>query len=371
MESFTEDLWEMILARLPLKSMTSSKLVCKQWKAIVESPLLRKIFDSHHQNSQSSWSLMDREHEVMAHYGCEIWGLSRSLGSYISFLNEKFETEKVRYVSYTEVGLMLIGMPAFSYYVANPISRQCVELPPIPLSLEVHFFGVSGLVTRIENGLLLGYKVVLVRTRCIRSNVSIDVLIYSSEAGLWSFKTIHYSALPVSLKGKLYWRGMCLDGKEAVVSHDFYAESEQCLIIHFPDSEKNPYFRRAVTASQGFIMYINSYKDDLSLRVWRLKSGEWQIVSEILLETAFDCILLGMNPFDANKMYFKSDVHTCLTFTNLLHKGAKFGLKERSSFGHTLSFEGVLVPQKIERLYSNYSTFFLPRWLYRIPSPPS
>ncbi|EFH61890.1 predicted protein [Arabidopsis lyrata subsp. lyrata] len=40
MDPFTEDLWGIILARLPLRSITSSKLVCKQWISIVESPVL-------------------------------------------------------------------------------------------------------------------------------------------------------------------------------------------------------------------------------------------------------------------------------------------------------------------------------------------
>nr|VDD28063.1 unnamed protein product [Brassica oleracea] len=38
MESLTDDLWTMVLARLPIKSFTCFKLVCTQWKSIVESP---------------------------------------------------------------------------------------------------------------------------------------------------------------------------------------------------------------------------------------------------------------------------------------------------------------------------------------------
>uniref|UniRef100_A0A1J3H2R8 F-box protein n=1 Tax=Noccaea caerulescens TaxID=107243 RepID=A0A1J3H2R8_NOCCA len=76
-----------------------------------------------------------------------------------------------------------------------------------------------------------------------------------------------------------------------------------------------------------------------------------------------------MNPFDAVTMYLQSNMHTCLASTNLRHKGGKFGLHnnlERSSYGHTLSFDS----PKREGSYSIYSTFVLPRWLYRIPSDP-
>ncbi|ESQ39132.1 hypothetical protein EUTSA_v10001535mg [Eutrema salsugineum] len=297
MNSLPEDLRATILARLPLKSMKSSKLVCKEWKAMVESPFLRELFLSHHQNSHSSWSLMCREsgNEVMAHYGCEIWGLARSLGSYTwSFINDTFE-------------------------------------------IQGSLRGPSGLATRIENGVVLGS---------------------------WSFETIH-SPLPlrrlvhldpVCLNGKLYYSLLNKDFTEVdvVVSHDFYAEADQVRVLLFPDSEiKEPLFRRACTASQGFVIYMNADRNDddasleLHLRVWRLKTWEWQLLNEISLDctnSPFDYFPLATNPFDANTVYLQSYLnYSCLAFTTNLHKGGKSGLHnylERGSDGRFLSFAG-------------------------------
>ncbi|XP_010431106.1 PREDICTED: F-box protein At3g28330-like [Camelina sativa] len=384
----TEDLWAMILARLPIKIITTSKLVCKQWNSLVESPLFRKLFMSLHQNSHSSWSLMCRvlpepDDEVVAHYGCETWGLQRSLSSYISsFLTHRFNTQYpiiTLVEAYTHVGLILITSGVTdTYYVANPISRQCVEIPHPPPPTRGLFF-TSGLVTQIENDVFLGYKVVLMDT----SNVSVlSLLIYSSETGLWSFKTLQSHLLlsslngfnPISLNGSLYWIG---DYGEVLVSHDFYAtgnESDRCQATAFPDVGTKTNLRRVCTTSQGFIMYMNmvsQVKDDghveHKLRVWRLNSPEWLLVSEIspvCCETGFNYIPLTINPFDANTMYMMCTMHQCLGSTNF-HED-KFGRHNSLDCCNdyqTLSFVG---------LYPSYiSMFVLPRWLHKIPSSPS
>ncbi|XP_024007894.1 putative F-box protein At3g28280 [Eutrema salsugineum] len=257
--SLTEDLWTLILARLPLKCIATFKLVCKQWKSIAESQFLRELFFSHHQNSHSSWSVMwpdkagfrNKPKEVMAHYGCKVWGLPRSLDSYVSsFINGMTtkETQNVKVLAYTDVGFILIssksvsGDDQASYYVANPISRQYVKIPPVPrgpFHLRARFSRPSGLVTWIENGDLLRYKVVLM-DRSKSEGGFLRLLIYSSETCLWSFKTLNsYGPLcyvdwfhPVSLSGNLHWYGLTSDYKVAVVSHDFYAtgtESDRCM----------------------------------------------------------------------------------------------------------------------------------------------
>ncbi|CAA0385001.1 unnamed protein product [Arabidopsis thaliana] len=251
----TDDLWAIILARLPLTIITTSKLVCKQWKSLVESPFFRKLFNTHHQNSHSSWSILCRvlPEVVVAHYECETWGLPRSLSSYISsFITHKFNTQfpnVTLVVAYTHVGLILIssGNKLLTYYVANPISRQCVEIPQPPPT--VGYFLTSGLVTKLEDHVVLGYKVVLMDTSNLDDVISL--LIYSSETGLWSFKTLQshltLSGLidynPVSLYGNLYWIGYNNDYGEVVVFHDFYAtgtESDRCLVTPFPDGGTKP-----------------------------------------------------------------------------------------------------------------------------------
>ncbi|CAH8310921.1 unnamed protein product [Eruca vesicaria subsp. sativa] len=312
---FTEDLLAIILARLPLLNITTSKLVCKQWKSIIESPFFRQVFLSHHQNSHSSWSLMRRNpgEEVVAHYGCKVWGLERSLGSYVSsFIAERLEakkkvtrlwhrTQNYRVLAYTDIGLLLLYVTTFpadqTYYVANPISKQRIKIPT-PRTWHLGFekeefwfveldvlFRHARLVTRTKDGVVLGFKVVLVNTRFNNTECFVAFTIYSSETGSWSFKTLQ-STLPlvslnlldpVSLSGNLHWLGLNLDRQEVVVSYDFYGSDDQCRVTPFPDLGKEPKFKRSCTASGGYLMYMNifsKYNDngcvEHKLSVWRL-----------------------------------------------------------------------------------------------------
>ncbi|CAN7003721.1 unnamed protein product, partial [Brassica oleracea var. botrytis] len=188
----------------------------------VEVHLRITIFLSHHQNSHSSWSLMCRNQteEVVAHYGCKVWGLQRSLGSYVSsFIAARFEAKKkYRVMAYTDIGLILLYLPCgsnllrvLSFVESDALFRQ------------------AGLVTRTKDGIVLGFKVVLVRTRFKNTECFVAFTINSSETGLWS-KILH-SPLPlislnllepVSLSGNLHWFGLNLDGQVVVVSYDFY-----------------------------------------------------------------------------------------------------------------------------------------------------
>ncbi|EFH39332.1 hypothetical protein ARALYDRAFT_359163 [Arabidopsis lyrata subsp. lyrata] len=285
MNSFTEDLWSIILARLPLKSITTSKLVCKQWKSIVESPYFRKsLYQNLH---SSSWSLLvwdDKKDLGTTLYGCE-----PSMGSYISsFLNNKFEIQRHKYVylirDYTDVGLILI----------SEVSK------------------------------------------------------------------------------KPSFRNSTVDNEDVIVSHDFYAtgtDSDRFRVTRFPDSGKHPKFKRACTIFQGFLMYMNVVsitKDDGSLEdkliIWKLKSGEWQLVSEIsadFVNPGFDHIPVTINSVDAKTVYFWNKKHKSLVSANLCN--GKFVLhSELEHSGRS--------PNSVECIIrSDCPSFVLPRWLYLIP----
>ncbi|KAG7537175.1 Galactose oxidase/kelch beta-propeller [Arabidopsis suecica] len=381
MNSFTEDLWSIILARLPLKSITTSKLVCKQWKSIVESPYFRKsLYQNLH---SSSWSLLvwdDKKDLGTTLYGCE-----PSIGSYISsFLNNKFEIQRHKYEyliwDYTDVGLILISevskKPSFrnsTVYVANPVSQDCVKLP----SHLIENVYPLGIVTRTENGVVLDYKVVLLAFGDVKEKMEISLLIYSSETGLWSLSIVHlpsslyygYFFRSISLNGNLYWLNRNSDNEDVIVSHDFYAtgtDSDRFRVTRFPDSGKHPKFKRACTIFQGFLMYMNVVsitKDDGSLEdkliIWKLKSGEWQLVSEIsadFVNPGFDHIPVTINSVDAKTVYFWNRKHKSLVAANLCN--GKFVLhSELEHSGRS--------PNSVECIIrSDCPSFVLPRWLY-------
>ncbi|CAH2045079.1 unnamed protein product [Thlaspi arvense] len=371
MDSLPEELFAMILARLPLKSIITSKFVCKQWKSLVESPFFRDIFMSLHRNSHSSsWSFMCRgcETETMAHYGSDNWCLTRSLGSHIySFLAEKFENRQGRVVAYTDVGLVLIHVVTTqSFFVANPVTRQCAEILTHGF-LEERFW-ILGIATRTEDGVVLGYKVVL-----LKANFS-GFLIYSSETGSWSLEAVRFPFTfvsqefnnPVSLNGKLHWLAHNLEYKDFVVSVDFYATgSDRCRVTPFPDLEKTPKFRRALTTCQGSLMYMNIVSVSLvdKLCVWKLKSEGWQLVSETstaFMEDGFAHTPLGINPFDDKTVYFLrvNRMHQCLLSINL--DNGNFVLHEEFAVDGPRDIEFILE--------SHFSSFVLPQWLHQFPN---
>ncbi|CAF2035752.1 F-box protein At3g28330-like [Brassica napus] len=409
MESLTDDLWTMVLARLPIKSFTCFKLVCKQWKSIVESPFFRNLFRFFHQISpSSSWSLMCSygiASEMVGLYQCDTWGLKRSLGSFIeSFLTDKYHKSiygRVRVKAYSDVGLILIHikstlMEKGSLYVANPVSRECVEiiLDVLPIGFETdEYLWEWGLVTRTENGHLLGYKIVLFDKKL--GDRKLSCLIYSSETGLWSLETLHlpYSLYfncleyPISLNGNLHWVGQNMDHQELVLSMDTYATSTgsvRCRVTPFPDLEKTTKFTRACTTCQGFLMYMNIV-DGSKLCSWRLQSEGWQLISEISpgsILTRFDYVPMTINPVDAKTAYFWSTERESLLSINL-HNG-KFVI-HRQCEGRDESSDGpIMIPvndskamislkSRIESTYiiikrKRFVPFVLPQWLHRIPN---
>ncbi|KAH0871034.1 LOW QUALITY PROTEIN: hypothetical protein HID58_078056 [Brassica napus] len=153
MDSLTDDICALVLAKLPIKIFTVFKLVCKQWKSIslrfsvTFSCLCTKTRPLLH--GPSCPSCLHRSHPEMVdyYYQCDTWGLKRPLGSFIkSFLNDKNLNHKyvqVSAVAYSDVGWILIYamskiMEKSSLYVANPVSHECVEIfiDPLPKGVE-------------------------------------------------------------------------------------------------------------------------------------------------------------------------------------------------------------------------------------------
>ncbi|EOA15080.1 hypothetical protein CARUB_v10028447mg, partial [Capsella rubella] len=357
MSSIPEDLLAIILSKLSIKIFTTFKLVCKQWESILESPYFRDVFRSTHQNSHTppSWSLMSWDYgkELVAYNGLNTWGLERSLGSYISsFLTKKFGSKRndYRVWSYAEVGLIL----------TSGVLNQTFK----------YFSWPMGIATRIDDkGVFLDYKVVLYYNKD-------NLLIYSSQTGLWSYYNIVYSyisslfvKLTFVLHESLHLVARDSEGKGVIVSFNLYATSTDTIqgrTTRFPDSGKNTRFDRSCSTCQGSLVYMNVVpvtKVDGTLEdklcVWRLKSWEWQLVSEI----AWDFIdtyrshyfYLGINPFDANIVYFESNMQQSLLSVNL-HKG-EFVLQSKLEHSDQ--------PTQFENLLRSV---VFPQWLHRIPN---
>ncbi|KAF8087253.1 hypothetical protein N665_0593s0014 [Sinapis alba] len=402
MDSLTNDLWTMVLARLPIKIFTCFKLVCKQWKSIVESLLFRNLFMSLHQNfaSSSSWSLMSTDHldpkMVDYYYQCNIWGLKRPLSSFInSVLNDKNPNDKylqISVVAYSDVGLILIYAMSdikekSSLYVANPVSHECVEIFLDPLfDRSLLCFSQWGIATRIENDILLCYKVIVFNQSW--GDTMLRCMIYSSETGLWSlddtsFFNYYYSQDPISLNGNLHWLTKNDEKQKVVLSMDLYTNStaSRCRVFPFPDLDKTTKFERACTPCHGFLMYMNivsETKVDGSLEdklcVWRLQSEGWQLISEIspgsILTGGFDYVPMTINPFDAKTAYFWSKEQESLLYINL-HNG-KFVIYnqfELTSDGRTIiPAHNPRAVISLKNIYIDLVPFVLPNWLYQIPN---
>lgn len=322
-------------------------------------------------------------------------GFNRTIGSYISsFITDKFETQMNKYqqanvVAYnTDIGFILIDVVSILgdqlLYLANPISHQCLEITPRALLHD--FFCPLEIVTQTKNGVVLGYKVVMFDGKQRGPIITkITFLIYSSETQLWSLNTVHFPFSfsfnrdfhhPISLNENLHWLIRNSEDTEVVVSIDFYdigTSSYRCRVTPFPDLEKHPKFIRTCTTSEGFLMYMNIISDeglDDKLCVWRLKSGEWQLVSEIsptFIETGFEYLPLAINPFDANIVYLWSWKHQSLLFINLLN--GNFMIHNQIEYNdQTYIIKSVNCPVVMKIIQKiRCCLFCLPQWLYRIP----
>ncbi|CAH8322330.1 unnamed protein product [Eruca vesicaria subsp. sativa] len=406
MDSLTDDLWALVLAKLPIRIFTCFKVVCKQWKSVMESPFFRKHFVSMHENSSSSssWLLMstDGRDAIMDYYHqCDIWGLKRPLSSFIkSALNDKNPNQKyldVKVVAYSDLGLILIYAISkikekSSLYVANPVSHECVEIFLDPL-LEKSQLCIPqwGIATRVdENDILLSFKVVVVNRGL--SGAMLNCLIYSSETGMWSldntpFSKYFFTESSISLNGNLHWFAINKDSQDFLISMDLYTNStssDRWRVSHFPDLEKTIKFDRSCcrTPCHGFLMYINivsTTKVDGSLEeklcVWRLQSEGWQLISQIspgsiLTGDFINYAPLTINPFDAKTAYFWSEKQESMLYINL-HTGKSLTYNQFELTSNRRTMIPAHDPRAVISLKNTcvgLVPFVLPQWLYRIPN---
>ncbi|EOA25410.1 hypothetical protein CARUB_v10018742mg [Capsella rubella] len=316
-----------VIARLPLKSIARFKSVCKTLKSVIDSTYFRNLFVSLHQNSLSSWSLMC----VLEYTGpitepiglakCETWGLPKSIVSYIvpfqPYKNLSAISPGAYFYAGSSNGLIWISLyesyqgytnrmySNYNYisFVGNPALQQWVEIPPYPNNVTTHpnSYRPTGLVTRVENGVVSSFKVI--RT-CMHDLLRLTekgmyvwrVCVYSSETGLWTFKTLLSSSPlsyfgndcndPVNIDEMLYMWKEDSDptAPKVLVAHDFYAPDtdDQCLVIPLP-VPYSKHVKRSLTTSRGHVICMDILHR--RLKIWRLNVNSleddecWQLLT--------------------------------------------------------------------------------------------
>ena len=173
-----------ILGRLPLKTISRFKSVCKTWKSTIESAYFRRLFLSLNRNSSSSsWSLLYGPYELIGFHGCKTWDLPKSPASLIPPSFKRYHISDIDYVA-SSSGLVLLRNDSDNAYcyVGNPVLKQWIRIPPAPSSSIV-----LGLVTRVdEDGVVSSFKVIrLASVQSTNNDLACiwRVFIYSSEKG--------------------------------------------------------------------------------------------------------------------------------------------------------------------------------------------
>lgn len=425
-----EEAWVKIVARLSLRNIARFRSVCKEWKTVIDSDFFRDLYESINSSSSSvSWSIMDRRSttlslEIVGHHGCERWGLTNSLGASLitSYNNPETTTlRKTSVLSCTD-GIVLLytedsqGSPM--YHVGNPLLRQWVRIPlPPHLSAfdvvrlqENRLFSDTGLVTKMEKGIAVGYKVVwMLASSCVSRQL--NFMIYSSETGLWKTKnvrcpspsTLMWSRLKysVSLNGILYWltaAGNTIDANH-VVSYDLFHNDElddQCHFLLFPGKQylRCQRFKRTITTSAGSVMYCNVFSDygGRTIRVWRLISTNnhpktWQILWELNTKSSLkrfgaDYFPVVMHPLNSDIIYLWSRNKNALVLLNL--RTHKFSLHKEEESSENKSMDGCIMrfsgcKEYMDLVYPvfyndivgthnlYFSQYVLPRWFNPLP----
>ncbi|KFK41881.1 hypothetical protein AALP_AA2G184100 [Arabis alpina] len=389
---FSEEIVTEILARLPLRSIARFKSVRKAWKSTLESAYFRRLFVSLRKNSSSSWSLLSLygTEEYIGFYRCKTWDLQKSLASCIppSFQRiPPYHFYKFNHEAFSN-GLVLIEEQSKkACYVGNPVLQQWVEIPP-PLDSSRLF----GFVTCVdEDGVVLSFKVVRLYQVLLSNDYvshSLSVSLYSSDTGMWTSKLLHCPCLIINmitfmtLNGTVYFYDLSQSG--AFAAHDFYSESDQFRVIHYPDhsSDNNPKFIRSLTTSRGFVMYIRTLaqEEETVFKVWRLNNDDsWQVLWNLGLPSISTNVPMAMHPFDSGIVYLWSLQNRHLVTCNLRTRNYEF-LRDNDEHQDCVIdqpacekyMDDIWSPKRSHWDYGVsirvFLQFVFPRWMESVPS---
>ncbi|XP_010490104.1 PREDICTED: putative F-box protein At3g23950 [Camelina sativa] len=269
------------------------------------------------------------------------------------------------------------------YYVGNPLFQEWFRIPLPPfLSLQdlkiLRNRGLnsdSGLVTKMQSGIVVSYKVVFVMSH---GGIKVGFAIYSSDT--WTWETRHVTCLDfillfgshksIALNGILHWI-FYRDGSgtRSILAYDFYGGHDDilCSIVDFPDTgevEGLSRFTRTITTSEGSIVYFNEFVENgnRTLRVWRLVTytdvdpEAWQLFWEVSLEPLIEFfgVVISQCLYEETAENSKKCMDGCiLSFNECSEYMQRYYIPLRST--------GI-----VNHLFSQY---VLPRWLQRLPRP--
>ncbi|XP_024011663.1 F-box protein At3g28330-like isoform X2 [Eutrema salsugineum] len=330
-----------IMARLRPQSVVRFKLVCREWKSLTESAFFRDLYHINFRSTScSNWSILHGDH--------------RSVHSSL---------EEVKLDLPQEEDMMMM----IRNYIGNPVLPQWIQLPPP--SRDCGFYD-SGLVTRMHNGALLGYKVVRIHIDALKLGYFLTwkIEIFSSDTGEWSVKQVscpgHGVSMvnisnPVSLDGKLHW----LDNSRRIIVHDFFSHDDEVRAIYLPTRMQgtrwlppespcgigfcpSPCGRMICTTSQGYFVLIDvgliEEVKSYNVRVWRLKcdSWSWEKAWEInmaCLGLGRYCVPMAVNYFDIDIIYLWDLDRKCFLACNLRTNEKSYGTHKDGVFKHRTS----------------------------------
>uniref|UniRef100_A0A0V0IFD0 Putative ovule protein n=1 Tax=Solanum chacoense TaxID=4108 RepID=A0A0V0IFD0_SOLCH len=347
---------EEVLSRLPLKCVFRLKCVSKQWLSFISAPSFVNLYISRVSLSHKPqpWTVLSHRLHVKGTKFCpdpplmldnmlsadendliEYPIFSRYL--YLPLPQRSSWRERYDIVAVSD-GLVLYGRIVFmensinhmtDYHLYNPITHQCVALPPPFLCFR---FVSTGFLTQIEGGTLKNYKVV--RFGCqLWEWHNLEFEIFCSEIGSWRSVVVHsdqaiqiaWLRMPFSFSGILHW----IDRWLGIVACDPCRDSNQCRIIGLPsdiDKQCNNYKNNGLyslcNVHQGRLRYFEvslAPSDPFGFSgfsLWVLDdydSATWSLLHRTkVTDILFDDILtsqgltgscpapLAFHPFDGN-----------------------------------------------------------------------
>ncbi|KAG2300091.1 hypothetical protein Bca4012_011670 [Brassica carinata] len=389
-----------ILARLPLKTISRFKSVCKKWKSTIESAYFRRLFLSLHRNfsSSSSWSLMCGVDELIVFHGRKTWDdLPKSPASLIPPSFKRYYIGDCNYVD-SSGGLVLItdGSDKARCYVGSPVLQQWIKVPPPPSDSKGDST-VFGLMTRLdEDGVVLSFKVVRIASYQVTNDYlssDLSVLLYSSETGVWTFKVIHSpiqicNMYNINLNGTIYFG--CLDVPGILLAHDFYSESDQFRVVKLPDyPDHNKDYKRTLTTSGDSVVYVRTLakEEETVLKIWRLNNDDddsWELLWEVGFPITGNYAPMAMHPFDVATIYLWSQRDHHLVSCNL----PKQDYELLGDAADDCSIDQSVCKKSVDDLWRPRSSsdldeedlnfqvciwlfqFVIPRWMESVPRPP-